>query len=129
MTPQSYSIYFIFSSWILGLQTSCIKSTWSNCYQNTFRLQSWVQKTLFKTIPSLYFKKAVHDHYIKSFIICMRCNLPDSKILYSVCLFVCLFRFYGISTFVGYLMPNSFLYKWIVLFQAIQFHISIHLNV
>ena len=24
---------------------------------------------------------------------------------------VCLFRFYGISTFVGYLMPNPFLYK------------------
>ncbi len=26
-------------------------------------------------------------------------------------LFVCLFGLYGISTFVGYLMPNSFLYK------------------
>ena len=26
-------------------------------------------------------------------------------------LFVCLFRFYGISTFVGYLIPNLFLYK------------------
>ena len=25
-------------------------------------------------------------------------------------LFVCLFGFYGISTFVGYLMPNPFLY-------------------
>ena len=24
---------------------------------------------------------------------------------------VCLFGFYGISTFVGYLMPNPFLYK------------------
>ena len=28
----------------------------------------------------------------------------------GVCLFVCLF-FYGISTFVGYLMPYPFLYK------------------
>ena len=26
-------------------------------------------------------------------------------------LIVCLFGFYGISTFVGYLLPNSFLYK------------------
>ena len=27
------------------------------------------------------------------------------------CLFVCLFGFYGISSFLGYLMPNPFLYK------------------
>ena len=30
---------------------------------------------------------------------------------------------YGISTFEGYLMPNPFIYKWIVLFQTIQFNI------
>ena len=39
-------------------------------------------------------------------------------------LFVCLFGFYGISSFVGYLMPNPFLYKWTFLFQVIQFIIS-----
>ena len=33
----------------------------------------------------------------------------------------CLFGFYGISTFVGYSMPNLFLYKETVLFQIIQF--------
>ena len=33
------------------------------------------------------------------------------------CLVGWLFGFYGISTFVGYLMPNTFLYKWTVLFQ------------
>ena len=38
--------------------------------------------------------------------------------------------FYGISTFVGYLMPNPFLFQAVqfsqtVLFQAIQFKISI----
>ena len=32
---------------------------------------------------------------------------------------VCLFGFYGISTFVGYLMLNPFLYKQTVLFQTI----------
>ena len=32
--------------------------------------------------------------------------------------------FYGIPTFVGYLMPNPFLYKQTVLFQIIQFSIS-----
>ena len=37
-------------------------------------------------------------------------------------MFVCLFRFYGIPTFVGYWMPNQFLYKWIS--QTIQFSIS-----
>ena len=35
-----------------------------------------------------------------------------------------LFGFYGISTFVGYLMPNLFLCKYLVLFQTIQFSIS-----
>ena len=33
-------------------------------------------------------------------------------------------KFYGISTFVGYLMPNPFSYKLTVLFQTIQFSIS-----
>ena len=33
--------------------------------------------------------------------------------------------FYVISTFVGYLTPNTFLYKLSVLFQAIQFSMSI----
>ena len=32
-----------------------------------------------------------------------------------------LVEFYGISTIVGYLMPNPLLYKWSVLFQTIQF--------
>ena len=32
-------------------------------------------------------------------------------ILFFLSLFVCLFVFYGISTFVSYLMPNPFLYK------------------
>ena len=43
----------------------------------------------------------------------------------DICLFVCLFVFYGISTFVDYLMPNQFLYKWTVLFQANQLNMSI----
>ena len=37
---------------------------------------------------------------------------------------VCLFMFYGKYTFVGYLMPNPFLYKRTILFQTIQFWIS-----
>ena len=46
-----------------------------------------------------------------------------------VCLFVCLFGLYGISTFVGYLMPNPFLYKSTILFQIIstQFNSQKHL--
>ena len=42
--------------------------------------------------------------------------------------FVCLFGFYDISTFVGYLIPNIFLYKWTVLFQSINFSISTQFN-
>ena len=36
--------------------------------------------------------------------------------------------FYGISTFVGYLTPNSFLCKYSVLFKTIQFSISTQFN-
>ena len=36
--------------------------------------------------------------------------------------------FYDISTFVGYLMPNSFLCKLSVLFQTIQFSTSTQFN-
>ena len=36
--------------------------------------------------------------------------------------------FYGISTFVGYLMPNPFLCKWSVLLQTIQFSMSSQFN-
>ena len=34
------------------------------------------------------------------------------------------FGFYGLSTIVGYLMLNLFLYIWTVLFQTIQLSIS-----
>ena len=43
-----------------------------------------------------------------------------------VCLFLCLFVFYDI--FVGYLMPNPFLYKQTVPFHTIQFNLSTQLN-
>ena len=36
--------------------------------------------------------------------------------------------FYGISTFVGYLTPNPFLFKLSVLFQTIQFSMSTQSN-
>ena len=36
-----------------------------------------------------------------------------------------LFGFYGRSTFVGYLMPNSFLYMETVLFQIVEFSINL----
>ena len=39
-------------------------------------------------------------------------------------LFFCLFVFYGISTFIVYLMPNPFSYKWTILFKIIQLSIS-----
>ena len=39
-----------------------------------------------------------------------------------VSLFVCLFVLvYGISTFVGYLMPNPFLYRFTFYFKQISF--------
>ena len=38
--------------------------------------------------------------------------------------FACLFGYYGLSTFAGYIMPNPFLYKLTVLIQTIQFRIS-----
>ena len=43
-------------------------------------------------------------------------------------LVVWLFGFHGLSSFVGYLMLNPFLYKKTVLFQTIQFNISTQFN-
>ena len=37
--------------------------------------------------------------------------------------------FYGISTIVGYLMPNPFLYIKTVLFQTIQFNLSLNVKI
>ena len=39
-----------------------------------------------------------------------------------------LFVFYGISTFIGYLMPNQFLYQQTVLFQTIQLSMNTQFN-
>ena len=41
---------------------------------------------------------------------------------------VCFVGFYGISTFVGYLMPNPFICKESVLFQTTQFSMSTQFN-
>ena len=50
------------------------------------------------------------------------CISHSTNILFLVgCLVGWLF-FHGISTFVGYLIPNLFLKKWSVLFQAAQFN-------
>ena len=48
--------------------------------------------------------------------------------LYESLLVGWLFEFYGISTFLGYLTPNLFLYKWSVLFQTIQFSMNSQFN-
>ena len=39
------------------------------------------------------------------------CCAKGELLFLFICLFVCLFGFYGISNFVGYLTPNPFLYK------------------
>ena len=41
----------------------------------------------------------------------------DNIIVKIICLFACLFGFYGISTFLCYLMPNPFLYNKQFLFK------------
>ncbi len=49
--------------------------------------------------------------------------------IYIIKLMACwLFGFYSISTLVGYLKPNPFLYRLSVLFQTIQFNMSIQFN-
>ena len=40
--------------------------------------------------------------------------------MYISCMYVCLLGFHGMSTFIGYFMPNLFLYKQSVLFQTIK---------
>ena len=55
-------------------------------------------------------------------------NSPDlfNRLLTTRC--ICLFGFYDTSTFVSYLMPNPFLYKYTVLFQTIKFSIKTQFN-
>ena len=57
-------------------------------------------------------------------------NVPKFSMFLDIFgLFVCLFVWvHGISTSVGYLIPNPFLYKWTVLFQTIQFSKSTQFN-
>ena len=43
-------------------------------------------------------------------------------------MFVWLVGFYGISTVIGYLMPNPLLFKLSVQFQTIQFSMSTQFN-
>ena len=62
--------------------------------------------------------------------VCVLCSLIGEIIYHKFeldynAMVSCLFGFYGISTFVEYLMPNLFLYKESVLFQTFQFSISI----
>ena len=54
-------------------------------------------------------------------------NLRTSLYVYYYKWFVCWVGFYGISTIVGYLIPNPFLCKS-VLFKTIQFSISTQFN-
>ena len=57
-----------------------------------------------------------------------RMKKKESKKIKKYLVWFGLVWFYGISTFVGYLMPNPFLYKKSVLFQTIQFNMSTQFN-
>ena len=46
----------------------------------------------------------------------------------SIFFSLCLFGFYDLSTFVGDLMPDPFLYKLLVLFPTNQFNMSTQFN-
>ena len=63
--------------------------------------------------------------------VCIKCILVFYSLFHvnnsRLYLFVYLFGFYGISNFVGYIMPNPFLYQTI-LFQTVQFNISTQFN-
>ena len=48
-------------------------------------------------------------------------NLRESTYSEATLMVGWVVRFYGISTIIGYLTPNPFLYKQSVLFQTIQF--------
>ena len=53
---------------------------------------------------------------------------PDQERKKRICYLVDFFCLGFMAYFVGYLMPNPFLYKQRVLFQTIQFNISIQFN-
>ena len=87
-----------------------------------------------------FFKEVFARYYIlrhyESALICIwlyNTTIINSLLSYIQISFSCvlvrwLVGFYGISTFVGYLTPNPFLYTWSILFQTIQFSINTQFN-
>ena len=69
---------------------------------------------------------------IQSYVLPKSTDQKATKLLFITVLvwfgLVWVVGFYGVSTFVGYLMPNPFLCKWSVLFKTIQFSISTQFN-
>ena len=84
-----------------------------------------------KTMSLLFKEKNLKT--VKMFLGIVTRHQGRQLFIEAVTRLVCLFGFYGISTFVGYLMPNPFLYKrtviqfsQTVLIQTIQFSININ---
>ena len=57
------------------------------------------------------FENSTDIHTKKKCLFLCKKKAPKAVIFISLFLFVCLFGFYGISTFVSYLMSNLFLHK------------------
>ena len=84
-------------------RTKILRKAW-----NPWSSELWVSHT-----TSVLYKNRFGKNNAGNLIYSGKITKPikPGYISLCVCLFVCLFRFYGISIFVGYLKPNAFLYK------------------
>ena len=97
----------------------CFKQKWKVPLNNEGLLEAVMEgcKLWAKNFP-----KQIISSYLKKIKLTIRQTTLNRPYL------VKLFGFYCISTFAGYLMPNPFLYKQSVLFQAIQLSMNTQFN-
>ena len=125
--------------WLFSVMLYFYESFFFFHYDNCFgigQIHWFYNKVDLDVFIEKYINFSVNITFMKKYFI-IRClctsyiNFVRVSTFYNVnfiILFVYLFGFYGISTFVSYSTPNPFLYKWTILFWTIQFSISTQFN-
>ena len=126
-----YSLLFVFRLYLILLRIHCFVEELcpvflaTTCYAYFVHLIATLWHQYHKLILlCFFFRSTWHLYQISVIVVTVwsQETLPPGNICLArqslsfsgrgtLRMFACLFWFYGISTFVGYLMPNPFLYK------------------
>ena len=102
--------------WLLNLELFSLPE--SQSVPTLFSIQPGSGKSIFSPFGKLFGWVLWHINLRRLF------NAKSSLYIHIEYIWFGLVGFYGILTFVGYLIQNPFLYKYSVLFQTIQFSVS-----